>query len=83
MIPLDGSPRTGQRSHMGEARGRWDGNTLVVETTNFDPRTAYRNGSSTMKLTERFVPTAAGVIEWSMTVDDPQTWVQPGRSRCA
>src|SRR3954471_4391800 len=77
VIRLDGSPRTGQRSHMGEARGRWDGNTLVVETTNFDPRTAYRNGSPTMKLTERFVPTAPGVIEWSMTVDDPETWVQP------
>ncbi len=77
VIRLDGSPRTGQRSHMGEARGRWEGSTLIVETTNFDPRTAYRNGSSTMKLTERFVPTAPGVIEWSMTVDDPETWVQP------
>ena len=77
IIRLDGSPRSGQRSHMGEARGRWEGNTLVVETTNFDPRTAYRNGSPTMKLTERFVPTAPGVIEWSMTVDDPETWVQP------
>jgi hypothetical protein len=77
IIRLDGSPRTGQRSHMGEARGRWDGNTLVVETTNFDPRTAYRNGTPTMMLTERFVPTARGVIEWSMTVDDPDTWVRP------
>ena len=77
IIPLDNRPRTGQRSHMGEARGHWEGNTLVVETTNFDPRTAYRNGTSTMKLTERFVPTSAGVIEWSMTVDDPQTWERP------
>ncbi len=77
IIPLDNSPRTGLVSHMGDARGRWDGNTLVVETTNFDPRTAYRNGTSTMKLTERFVPTAPGVIEWSMTVDDAQTWVRP------
>ena len=77
IIRLDDSPRTGLRSHMGEARGRWDGNTLVVETTSFDPRTAYRNGSPAMKLTERFVPTGPGVIEWSMTVDDPQTWVRP------
>jgi|RhiMethySRZTD1v2_1073278.scaffolds.fasta_scaffold30760_2 hypothetical protein len=77
VIRLDDSPRTGQRSHMGDARGHWEGNTLVVETTNFDPRTAYRNGSAKMKLTERFVPTAPGVIEWSMTVDDPETWVQP------
>ena len=77
IIPLDNSARTGLLSHMGEARGRWEGNTLVVETTNFDPRTAYRNGSSTMKLTERFTPTAPGVIEWQMTVEDPETWVRP------
>jgi hypothetical protein len=77
VIRLDDSPRNGQRSHMGDARGHWEGNTLVVETTNFDPRTAYRNGSAKMKLIERFVPTAPGVIEWSMTVDDPETWVQP------
>ena len=44
VIRLDDSPRTGIRSHMGEARGRWEGNTLVVETTNFDPRTVYQNG---------------------------------------
>jgi hypothetical protein len=77
IIRLDTTPRTGQLSHMGEARGHWEGNTLVVETTNFDPRTAYRNGTSSMKLTERFVPVAANAIEWSMTVDDPQTWVRP------
>ena len=77
IIRLDNTPRTGQLSHMGEARGHWDGNTLVVETTNFDPRTAYRNGTSTMKLIERFVPVGAGVIEWSMTVDDPKTWERP------
>ena len=77
IIPLDNTPRNGLPSHMGDARGHWDGNTLVVETTNFDSRTTYRNGSPSMKLTERFVPTGRGVIEWSMTVDDPQTWVRP------
>ena len=77
VIRLDNSPLSGQRSHMGDARGHWEGNTLVVETTNFDPRSAYRNGSSKMKLTERFVPTSAGIVEWSMTVDDPETWVRP------
>jgi hypothetical protein len=75
VIRLDNSPRTGQRSHMGDARGHWEGNTLVVETTNM--RTPYRNGSAKQKLIERFVPTAPGVIEWSMTVDDPETWVRP------
>ena len=75
VIPLDNSPRSGQRSHMGDARGHWEGNTLVVETTNM--RAPYRNGSAKQKLIERFVPTAPGVIEWSMTVDDPETWVKP------
>ena len=77
IIRLDSSPRSGLRSHMGDARGRWEGNTLVVETTNFDPRTIYRNGSPKMKLVERFVPTARDRIEWSMTVDDPETWTRP------
>jgi hypothetical protein len=75
IIRLDNSPRSGQLSHMGDARGRWEGNTLVVETVNL--RAPYRNGSPKQKLIERFVPTAPGVIEWSMTVDDPETWEKP------
>jgi hypothetical protein len=75
VIRLDNSPRSGQLSHMGDARGHWEGNTLVVETTNM--RAPYRNGSAKQKLIERFVPTAPNVIEWSMTVDDPETWVKP------
>jgi hypothetical protein len=77
VIRLDNAPRTGILSHMGEARGRWEGDTLVVETTNFDPRTAYRGGTSKMKLTERFRPVSAEKIEWSMTVDDGETWTKP------
>jgi hypothetical protein len=77
VIPLDGRPRTGHRSHMGDARGRWEGDTLVVETTNFDPRTAYRNASAKLVLVERFKPIAPGKIDWSMTVTDPDTWVRP------
>ena len=77
VIRLDNSPRTGLRSHMGDARGRWDGDTLVVETINFDPRTAYRNATPKLVLTERFKPVARGKIDWSMTVNDPDTWVRP------
>jgi hypothetical protein len=77
VIRLDNAPRTSLPSHMGEARGRFEGDTLVVETTGFDARTAYRNGTSRMKLTERFRPAAANTIEWSMTVDDPETWTKP------
>jgi hypothetical protein len=77
IIRLDSTPRTGLRSHMGEARGHFEGDTLVVETTGFDPRSAYRNGSPKMKLTERFKPVAADKIDWSMTVDDSETWTKP------
>jgi hypothetical protein len=77
IIRLDSSPRSGLRSHMGEARGHFEGDTLVVETIGFDPRSAYRNGSPKMRLTERFKPAAAETIEWSMTVDDPDTWTRP------
>jgi hypothetical protein len=62
---------------MGDARGRWEGNTLVVETTNFDSRTAYRNASPKLTLVERFKPLAPGKLEWSVTVNDPDTWVKP------
>jgi hypothetical protein len=77
VIPLDNSPRTGLVSHMGDARGRWDGNTLVVETTNFDPRTVYRSATPALKLVERFTPVGPGQLEWSVTVDDPGTWTRP------
>lgn len=77
IIPLDDTPRSGMRSYMGEARGRWDGNTLVIETTNFRPETTYRNGSPALRLVERLTPTAPDVIEWSMTVVDPDTWTRP------
>ena len=77
VIRLDDSPRTGMRSHMGEARGRWEGNTLVVETTNFDPRTVYQNGSAKLTMVERYRPVTSNKIEWSVTLNDPDTWTKP------
>ena len=62
---------------MGDARGRWEGDTLIVETTNFLEKSAYGGASSHLKTTERFSPTKPGVIEWSITFDDPHTWVRP------
>ena len=79
VIPLDGRPHAGSaiRSYMGDARGRWDGDTLVVETTNIKDEIAYRNASgATLRLIERFTPMPDGV-EWSVTVDDPATWTRP------
>jgi hypothetical protein len=77
IIRLDNSPRSGLPSHMGEARGRWEGDTLVVETTGFDPRSIYQNATPTLRLIERFTPVAKDRIEWSMTVNDPDTWTRP------
>jgi hypothetical protein len=80
VIPLDNRPYVGApiRSDMGVARGHWEGNTLVVETTNFKSRSAYRNANAdTLKLVERFTRTAPDKIEWTVTVDDPTTWSRP------
>ena len=80
IIRLDGAPHPGAhiRLDMGDARGHWEGNTLVVETTNLTQRSAYRNANAaTLRLVERFTPTSVGTLEWSVTVDDPSTWTQP------
>jgi hypothetical protein len=63
---------------MGDPRGHWEGNTLVVETTNFRDRSIYRNGNpERMRLVERFTRVSPETIEWSVTVDDPTTWTRP------
>jgi hypothetical protein len=80
VIPIGNAPRAGSpiRSDMGIARGRWEGNTLVVETTNFKGRSAYRSANpDTLKLIERFTRVAPDKIEWTVTVDDPTTWSRP------
>jgi hypothetical protein len=80
LIPLDGRPHVprGLRLEMGDARARWEGSTLVVETTNFKDRSVYRNANAdTFRLIERFTRTAPDRLEWSVTVDDPSTWTRP------
>ena len=80
VIPLDGRPHVSQkiRPLMGDARGHFEGKTLVVETTNFNPRSTYRNASSeSLTLVERFTPIAPDTVEWSVTVQDPKTWTRP------
>jgi hypothetical protein len=89
IVPLDGrlhvSPEL--KMWMGDSRGRWEGNTLVVETTNFTNRTAIGvNGGGTrhsdvIKITERFTRVADDTLEYEMTIDDPQTWTQPWTMR--
>ena len=79
LIPLDGRPhvKSGIETYMGDARGHFEGNTLVVETTNFKPASAYRGASDHLKLIERFKPVGPKTMEWSVTADDSHTWARP------
>ena len=78
IIPTNGSSHLPQamKNYMGDARGRWEGNTLVVETTNFHPLIAFRGASEKLKVTERFTPINANTIRWEIRFDDPDTWEQ-------
>jgi hypothetical protein len=80
IIPLDGRPHVGAkiREHLGDSRGHFEGTTLVVETTNLKQASAYRNAdASTLRVIERFTPRSPEVLEWTATLDDPNTWTQP------
>ena len=79
VIPLDGRPHVSSsvKSYMGDARGRWEGDTLVVETTNILEASAYGGASDRLKITERFRPTGRNTIEWWGRFDDASTWVRP------
>jgi hypothetical protein len=83
VIPLDGRPHVSKaiRGYLGDARGHWEGNTLVVETTNFTSRTHFgynnRYNSESFTLTERFTPVAPGRLQWEVTFNDPQVWTRP------
>jgi hypothetical protein len=80
VVPLDGRPALSPaiRGYVGDARGRWDGTTLVIETTNFRDGATYRGASAErLRLVERFTPVADGRLEWAVTIDDPSTWTAP------
>jgi hypothetical protein len=90
IIPVDGRPHLDPsiRSWTGDSRGRWDGNTLVVETTNFNDKgwiatnaaSARIRGvphSDALKLVERFTRVDAETIEYRFTAEDPSTWTRP------
>ena len=78
MIPLDGRPQPSLnvRQWTGLSRGRWEGNTLVVETTNFNGKNPFRGASENMRLIERFTRVDDGTIRYQFTVDDPATWAK-------
>ena len=84
IIPVDGRPRVGPaiRGWLGDSRGRWEGNTLVVETTNFNDKVreqsliAFSTGQN-LRLVERFTRTAEDAIDYQFTVTDPTVYAQP------
>ena len=80
LIPLDAArPHVGTniKQWNGDSRGHWEGNTLVVETTNFNDRVRFRNSTSAVKVTERFTRVGPDAITYTFTVDDPTTWTRP------
>jgi hypothetical protein len=83
IVPLDGRPHlpSTARLWMGDSRGRWEGDTLVVETTNFSDKNLYRGATRNMKLVEKFSRAADGMLIYEFTVNDPATWTQPWTGR--
>ena len=79
VIPLDSRPHIAGsiRQYVGDGRGHWEGNTLVVETTNFTDKTPYRGSSEQLKMIEKFTPIGPDTVEWAVTLDDPHTWATP------
>jgi hypothetical protein len=83
VIPLDGRPHVSKaiRGYLGDARGHWEGDALVVETTNFTNRTHFgynnRYNSESFTLTERFTPIAPGRLQWEVTFNDAEVWTRP------
>jgi hypothetical protein len=78
-IPLDGRPHVDPKIRLwtGDSRGRWDGDTLVIETTNFNSKTRYRGSSENLKVTERLTRLDANTILYRFTIDDPATFTKP------
>ena len=86
IIPLDGRPHGTVPMYAGDSRGRWEGDTLVVETIHFNPKRDFMGSpgtppalamTPTFRLTERFTRTASDTIVLTYTVDDPSTWTRP------
>ena len=79
VIPTDPRPHLGPdiTSWRGDARGRWEGDTLVVDITNFNGRAPYQGSSDTLTMTERYTRTGPDTLEYRFTIDDPTVWTGP------
>lgn len=79
IIPMDGRPHVPAsiRLWLGDSRGHWEGDTLVVETTNFSDKTAFQGASENMRLTERFTRVDPDTLLYEFTVNDPAAFTRP------
>ncbi len=79
IIPLDAPDRLADNIRLwhGDARGRWEGSTLVVETTNFNRRGGWRGSTESLRLVERFTRVGPSAVQYELTVDAPDTWDEP------
>ena len=79
VIPLDGSPHItpSVRQWRGDSRGHWEGDTLVIETTNFSGKTAFRGSSEKLRVIERFKRMDADTLLYQYTIDDPSSFEKP------
>jgi hypothetical protein len=79
VIPTDGRPHIPQNIRLlqGDSVGHWEGDTLVVDTTNFTSLTAFRGSSENLHLVERFTRAADDTLIYRFTVEDPTTWAKP------
>ena len=79
VVPLDGRPALGDgiRQWSGDSRGHWEGDTLVVETSNFSDQRGWRGSTENMTLVERLTRIDANTLEYEFTVSDPETWTAP------
>jgi hypothetical protein len=79
IIPLDGRPHVGPsvRQWLGDSRGHWEGDTLVVDTTNYSAQSRFMGSTENLHVIERFTRVGPRTINYEITVDDPQTWTKP------
>jgi len=79
VIPTDDSPHVGEEitSWLGDSRGHWEGDTLVVEIRNFNGRAPYQGSSDALTMTERYTRTGPDTLEYQFTVNDPEVWTRP------
>ena len=79
IIPIDSRPHLDDRVRVwnGDSRGRWEGDTLVIDTTNFSPKSDFMGSHDALHLTERLTRVSQDVLDYEFTVNDPTLWTKP------